>query len=815
MNSGIKKRLLLWAMIAVATTSCCFAAPLPNEIMDIRFIETSNGIIADIITEKATTTPVRAVKSGEYYNIILPNFDKGKYSTFATNDLIESVRVSSVPASANGEGYTKIQIKVTNGVNVTAKTTLITQEIKDQIAQKDSLLGRNNSSIEDSTSYEDDSEEYYEEEYYEEDDEPTTTQAVSKTPSSTTSTYSQPTQQQSPQFTPPPMPEKDNSHEILLWLIGGGFVFLLVVLLYIKGRNEMNSLCGDMDVDFSPEEKKKKKDSKKSSAKKKTQSTKRSYIDFDNVDADIARSVPSGAPQNKPPGAYEEDDDTHTIVDIDSIYSSQASSTPTVEPKHHEEDYDVDDFLSSFVDEDDNSQQYETEEPPQVFGNSNSSEQVIESDTKDNDEEETSPELENPIDSLVDEVLSTQEMNFSEEDFENIQKKLQADLSEELLDNITETKTTKQKEEKTAKSSHTPMTLKDFDKIYPDFSDEKIKELLKSKPKFNDIDKKVITDLMTAIEMSEDAILEAKLRRDLQEEENINYYESEQDFAFTLIKTEDVQNLDELVVLDNNLYPDLDNTDFSGDAIFEEFSLIKPDIPSDEAPSIEDIENAMNNIELISMTEEEAAQYPQKPEPEIKDYSDDPILSEFHLIQPEVQKTEVDEHFTKTVFTSMEDIGAQFRALGIDFDDTQQTTQPPEESVSQTVATNPIENTTVSTDTISLEPEVSTTEEPPTQTSNTGMTTPNFEETDVYAKYKINDTTELFISYYQGQTSLLAMKNGAISKLYDFEDGEIPSSISAREAETTETGTRYIVRANKYKFVIETGSNDIKMVMAL
>ena len=152
----------------------------------------------------------------------------------------------------------------------------------------------------------------------------------------------------------------------------------------------------------------------------------------------------------------------------------------------------------------------------------------------------------------------------------------------------------------------------------------------------------------------------------------------------------------------------------------------------------------------------------------------------------------------------MEDIGAQFRALGIDFD------EPAKETTS---VTNPIETSNTVKEDVILEQNTEITQPSLTNEDMTITTEP--EEDNIYAKYQIDDSTSLFISYYQGQTSLLGMKNNTISKLYDFEDGEIPSTISAREAETTENGTRYIVRANKYKFVVENASDNIKLVMAL
>ena len=88
---------------------------------------------------------------------------------------------------------------------------------------------------------------------------------------------------------------------------------------------------------------------------------------------------------------------------------------------------------------------------------------------------------------------------------------------------------------------------------------------------------------------------------------------------------------------------------FSGDSILDEFKFVQTEpveeeIYDDSAPSIEDIERAMNEIKLSAMSEDEAAQYPEKP---VHELEEDPILSEFHLLKPEVEEVEVDEEPVK------------------------------------------------------------------------------------------------------------------------------------------------------------------------
>ena len=81
-----------------------------------------------------------------------------------------------------------------------------------------------------------------------------------------------------------------------------------------------------------------------------------------------------------------------------------------------------------------------------------------------------------------------------------------------------------------------------------------------------------------------------------------NYYEKEQDFAFKLIKTDEASSTGESIIVEEDEYPDVANTDFSGDAIFKEFSFASPDVITeygDEAPSLEDIEEMNSHIKTV------------------------------------------------------------------------------------------------------------------------------------------------------------------------------------------------------------------------
>ena len=166
------------------------------------------------------------------------------------------------------------------------------------------------------------------------------------------------------------------------------------------------------------------------------------------------------------------------------------------------------------------------------------------------------------------------------------------------------------------------------------------------------------------------------------------------------------------------------------------------------------------------------------------------ILSEFKLIKPEIEVPRADENFSTTIFTSMDDIEAQFKALGVEFDSDKQ--QPAENAAE--------EETPESNIALKSEPHT------PIQ--------PVLEE-KIYASCNIDFSTELYITSYNDNISLIGMKNGTITHLYDFLSEDIPSKLTVRKTEELENGTRYLVRADKEKFIIDVSDSDITLVMTL
>ncbi len=871
MNSCLKKRVCVLSAAVILSVSLSYAASPDNKIIDIQFKESGGDITATIITEKGYSVPIKAVKSGSYYNIILPNLDKGEKSRYTPNNSnIQLVKVSTLPSSTGGGSYTKVSIKVASGISLSAESKVVddeylkeaekkaeqqtTQPKKTTIPEEEENLPVEDTTAETEETFTEENSNYTEEKYEDENFEQTDT-VEKNIPIETNQNPQSPNVQTQTTYNYTPSNAKQNhTSEILYFLISSAAIILVIVLLYIKGKDRMHELCGDMGINLDLDDKKTKKQPEKEKkeaqrpAKSKliSQAAPLKNIEELNYNSYSTASFQLENNSSANTSAYKEEEPEEpeqTIINLDEIYSgpiASAEPSPAQAPENVQEqptetisdniitqaeevektdnaddEEDIDAFLASFVDADEEETPSDNNNETAPVSEENAAEQTAQTEaithnqtsnqpqelereepdlSKDSlsDTQETDDELieEAPVEELIDEVITTQNMSFTDEDVAALEAKLQADLSLSLLKQTSFSPDNAIANEK--------YTVEEFDKQYPMLSDKVIDEIINNDNiLFNDIDLNVIFSPITSYEMSEDAILEAQLRKEKEDEENIQYYENEKDFAFTLIKPQDMENADDLVVLDNNLYPDLENVDFSNDEIFKEFSFVKPNAPEANIPSNEDIDKAIEKeMELINN---------QKGIDKAE--TDDDVLSEFKLIKPDVEKVKDTQDFSTTIFTSMDDIEAQFKALGIDFSvDKNKNAEETLETVEE-LEDKPIELPSA------LPEETTTNTEYPAGNS----TDESFqEEADIYATCKIDFSTELYIAPYNNKIALLGMKNGVIKHLHDFEPGNIPATIKARKAENTENGQeRYIVRADKEKFVIDVSDNDIKLVLIL
>lgn len=123
MNSGgIKKRIWVLLSAVVMSISSTYAATTDNKIINLKLFENNSLVRIVIITEKTYTGTVKAVKSGEYYNVILPNLGNGINEAYKpTTPNVDFIKVTTLPSSTGSGSYTRVSIKAAPGVIVFAE----------------------------------------------------------------------------------------------------------------------------------------------------------------------------------------------------------------------------------------------------------------------------------------------------------------------------------------------------------------------------------------------------------------------------------------------------------------------------------------------------------------------------------------------------------------------------------------------------------------------------------------------------------------------------------------------------------------------
>ena len=456
MREDLKKRALLLSLAMVVSSSMAEAAK--NKLVDIQFTQAGNEVVANVLLEKAYSDSIKATKSGSYYNIILPDVDKGSISKLSPGGDVESVRVTTLSSSTGSGSYTKIAIKVAPGAVVNAKSSVFSSSSSLNSRRRHDREGRG----EGNSAYSEDdyrnlerelNERHPEEGSYSEPEE-RVSEAVPDFESenfeasvddsvAVSSSAQESSLNKTPQVLPKDSLPEDHRTEFLYLIISILGVGALVYLLYLNGRDKINTLCGDMDVDFS--------DDAKEADKKKKQQEKEQEKERKRTEAILARemSAKKKAPKKRFVVAKNQDkisdetvqevessevdnleEEPKKVIDLDATIQDEVSSEvlPSQETTNVVEEDDIDDFLASFVDDEDDEENTSTSEDEEASNDS----KTVESSTHEEFESENE-EATNPIDSLVDDVIATQDLTLTESDFEELQKRLQVDISQDSI----------------------------------------------------------------------------------------------------------------------------------------------------------------------------------------------------------------------------------------------------------------------------------------------------------------------------------------------------------------------------------------------
>jgi len=386
-----------------------------NTLMSIRINSGSNGVVSiTAYTKKPFAGQVQTeVEGGGIYNIILPETSS---SVTAVPNLtgysnITSLKVLTIPYSNEMKGYTKIRIKTNGNPTLKTNTSLYVTDKQNSIGSTNaqqktsSYWDKHEQSVQNSTA---------------KPSAPTVStpqKTTNKKPVSTTQNTSSNSQITKNKVATSPISSTSvqnintkNNTSILdnteysvkekIWIyILISLVSGLVIFLYFLGKDKMAVVVGEQN-DFDLE------DDKKTSIKKKIK-----QIDKKYSNKSAAKSY-SNDNVVKTETTYQNDENPATeeieeeeIIDLDSLFN-QLSNKPDRENEENEDIDDLASFLDDFSDDEDDAETIESEA---LY-----------------DEE------------FFEDVLDNEKIKFTASDLRKLTELSQNEISEELLNNISE-----------------------------------------------------------------------------------------------------------------------------------------------------------------------------------------------------------------------------------------------------------------------------------------------------------------------------------------------------------------------------------------
>lgn len=402
-----KKRTIALVLASVVTVVGAFGASnYSNSLMNLSFENTPSGINMAVETRtgySGSLTPIK--KDANTYILTLPDVD----SQAPTPDLksvsgnISSVNVRTMPYTNNSKGYTRITIKVaTPNLNLsahnkiyiasTASTKAIPRTVRQQASSESAqtqVVRRRVQTVkkEPVETPEDIKENQVEEEVVVAEESTKVTLIPVESVSNSNNIKNKPT---------------SSPHDALNMPLLLALSFLIVVgsaYFYLKAKDKMQDLTGEnIKIDLNSIE-----DSSSSSKKSKTKKLKKTIEKLDstytNSTGILELSSKQSAKTSKPAEEY-------NIVDLDELFKEHTSKT-----KEEEENEALEDFLSGFS--------FDEEEYLNILA----------------EEEENSIGYDSEF---YEKVLLKDEIKFSKNDINCINKLLKSEINDNTLNNIKE-----------------------------------------------------------------------------------------------------------------------------------------------------------------------------------------------------------------------------------------------------------------------------------------------------------------------------------------------------------------------------------------
>ncbi len=415
-----KKRTIALVLASVVTVVGAFGAEnFRNSLMSLDFKGDSNGAVEMILHTKRsydrTVSPVK--KDANTYVIMLPEINSEVMENNGLGDInaagIDSVDIKTMPYTTSSKGYTKITLKTSPDIRLSAKSILYIEKKPDENQEGQAQQTQPNKYTQQPQTRQQVSNTYQAPNNYQPTSQLEQRQTRTKPPVQTQTAQSNniaPAQTNAPETnvmpTTPPndfssesvISDTDNSMEVILLALGILFVFSASVYIFITQKNKIADIIGEQP-DFEIDDEKKDKKSKTKKIRKTIQSLDKMYQK--PVKMPVHSEIMPEVPQTPEP---------LNVVDLDELFQEKNKVEEPVEnidePIVAEEENDaLNDFLNAFFTPEEN-----------------------------NENEEEDKSLYN--EELFNELIGNDNLRFTKDDMSCINQLLNSEINDDTLRNI-------------------------------------------------------------------------------------------------------------------------------------------------------------------------------------------------------------------------------------------------------------------------------------------------------------------------------------------------------------------------------------------
>lgn len=427
---GFKNRTIALILASTVVVAGAFGTEnYINSIKSIEFKSSDNGNVSMMMYTKTNftgnLTPIK--RDASTYVIMLPNINSEMVNPPKLSASVQNIDIKTMPYTPSGKGYTKITIKTSPNINLNIQPAIYIEAQKPASELEDSQKKDNNNSSQNNF------------ELIKNPDPPvtniennTTSVQTDKTKQPSFNTQNNNSYNNSIQDRPDKDNTSDYSNKIVnskgnqappsdysdLILLAAGLlvVIALMVFLFLRGKAQMKEMLGDQpEINLNDEEDKKDKKIKKTKNNK--SNIKNTINDLDRM---YTNNYPIPSSDNKQNETLDitqtESQDNHnlenttedTFFDLDELFQEEKSQeTESLIDEDIEENSALDDFLNSFEFDDGES------------------------------ERQKEVELVNLINTeLYDKFINNDNLRFSKDDIQKIEKLLNSEISEEAKNSL-------------------------------------------------------------------------------------------------------------------------------------------------------------------------------------------------------------------------------------------------------------------------------------------------------------------------------------------------------------------------------------------